>query len=85
MATLRKKPPEGIAVRSECHALEIARKNARWKGIPPAYQEPPEGEDPHERLNLLSKQEQADAKAAQQGDVQKCCFSLAIEQEEQEE
>lgn len=81
----RKKAPQGIAVHSEEQATQVAKKNARWKGVPPAYQEPPEGEDSHERLDLLSQQEQLDVKAFQQGDMQKCYVGLAIEQEDKEE
>lgn len=83
-AKLRKKAPEGIAIHSEEQAIEVARKNAIWKKIPPAYQEPPEGEDPHERLNLLLEQEKRDCEDFRQGRMVVCEFTDRMQKEEKQ-
>lgn len=63
----------------------MARRNAHWKGVPPAYQMRQGDEDSHELHDALTSDEQQDARRFQQGDMQKCWVGQAIEDEEREE
>jgi hypothetical protein len=82
----KKERPQGIEVISEEHATELARKRAHWSRIPAAYQmEQGEAADPQEKLDALNEQDKRDRKEFRLGNMEKCCFSQAIEKEAEEE
>jgi hypothetical protein len=81
----RKKAPEGIAVHSEEEATRIAKGHARWDRIPSAFREIPEGEDPHERLDMLNEQEKRDCVDFREGRAVPCEFTHQMRQEEEAE
>jgi hypothetical protein len=81
----KRKKSEGIAIHSEEQATQVARSHAHWGHIPSAYREIPEGEDPHEHLDVLNPQEQQDCVNFREGRTAPCEFTEKIQQEEEAE
>lgn len=67
------------------YADAMARSNALWDHIPGAYKEIPEGEDPHDHLDLLNEQEKHDREDFRQGRTVVCACTQKIQEEEKAE